>query len=272
MIGPLPQADHFKQQIRESFRKQSSDCRLVRVAKNDHVYVSGDQDQSIYFIHMGRIKLLLPSPEAKECLFAIKTAGDLFGILCLAGQTIRLETAVAMEDTCLKQIPARNFLTRLRNESLLEGLVQYLTVRIAEQEEVIATLATLNSEKRLACTLIQLARVLGQPDPQGTRIAQRISQNELAEMVGTTRTRIGVFLKRFRDLGLIGVNADRCLVVNCSGLKSYLDHQCSEEREIQCPMRHLAVGSRVGTPRSRYLPDTETAAVVSPLAESPSYP
>ncbi len=229
VMAGFSQTDHFKQQIRDSFRKSASDSLLIRVPKGRTVYVSGQEDPTVYFLQVGQIKLLLPSPEDKECLFAVRTTGDLFGELCLAGQTCRFETAVAMEDCCLKQVSARNLLARLRKESLLEGLVQYLAARLAEQQELITMLATLNSEKRLAHTLIHLASVLGQPDGSGLRIAQRITQEELAGMVGTTRTRIGIFLKRFRELGLVGLSPERCLVVDGARLKSYLDKPCPDE-------------------------------------------
>ncbi len=272
VMGTLPQADRFKQQIRELFRSQSPDCRLVRVARNDNIYVSSQQDQTIYFVHVGQVKLFLPSPDDKECLFAVRAAGDLFGELCLAGQVGRLETAVAMEDSCLKQISARSFLARLRKEELMEGLVQYLAVRMAEQQDVIATLATLNSEKRLARSLIQLARVLGQPDAGGRRIAQKISQEELAGMVGTTRTRIGFFLKKFRELGFIGLSADRCLVVDSAGLKSYLDRPSSDESEADCPYRKVETVAAGEAPTAKCMLQTDAHAASSSFTDDFYYP
>lgn len=274
IIGQIPQADRFRQQLRESFHKQPFDCRVVRVAKNGIVYTSGQQDESIYFIHTGRIKLLLPSPVNKECLLAIRTAGDLFGELCLAGRMRRLETAVAMEDTCLKRTSYRSFLTRLRNESLLEGLIQYLAVRLAEQQEVIVALATANSEQRLARTLIHLARILGMRDSRGTRIAQRISQEELAEMVGTTRTRIGIFLKRFRELGLIGLSEERCLVVDSGKLRAYLDGPCIDEKGVECPFRQVETGAgdSCDAPAARCLLETNPDSASLSIPRDYSYP
>ncbi len=246
MNGPLPHADGFKQRIRELFHKHSTDCRLVRVARNDSVYVSGQQDPTVYYVHVGQIKLLLPSPEYREYLLTIHTPGDIFGELCLAGRHDRLETAVAMEDSCLKQIPARTFLACVRSESLLEGLVQFLAVRIAEQQEVITSLATLNSEHRLAWVLIQLARDLGQPHPLGTRVSKKISQEELGEMVGTTRTRVGVFLKRFRDQGWIRQSPEHCLVIDSSRLEYFLDHRYTDQKELQRALRKVETAPNNG--------------------------
>ena len=176
----------------------------------------------VYFIESGQIKLLMLSSEGKECLLAIHSAGDIFGELCLSGSGARLETATAMEDTILKQIPASQFLARLSCDSLLEGFVRYLAVRIADQQQVIANMVTVDSEQRLGKTLLQLARTLGKKDQQSTRIELKLSHDELSEMVGTTRPRISLFMQRFRNLGLIETNLDRFLVINEKKLTEYL--------------------------------------------------
>ncbi len=248
--GPLPNADGFKSKVRDWFLRHSSECRVLRVSGNDSVYVSGQQDDTLYYIHTGLIKVLLPSPEYREYLVAMHPAGDLFGELCLAGCSDRLETAMAMEDCCLKQISACKFLASLRQEGLLEGLIRYLTVRLAEQQEVLTTLATLNSEHRLAWTLIQLARVVGQRQALGTRITKRISQEELAEMVGTTRTRIGIFMKRFREMGWVRLNPEHCLVIDNPRLEYFLDHRYTDEKELRRASGSLPPSSGTGTPQS----------------------
>ena len=84
----------------------------------------------------------------RECLLAIHTAGDIFGELCLSGLGARLETATAMEETNLKQIPCPKFFARLGSDALFAGFVQYLAVRIADQQQVIANLVTVDSEQR----------------------------------------------------------------------------------------------------------------------------
>ena len=135
--------------------------------------------------------------------------GDIFGELCLSGLGARLETATAMKATTLKQIPCSQFFTRLSRDSLFEGFVRYLAVRIADQQQVIANLVTVDSEQRLGKTLLQLARTMGKKDPRSIRIELRISHEELSEMVGTTRPRVSLFMQRFHNLGLIETNRDR---------------------------------------------------------------
>lgn len=222
MIQETPQADRFKQQLRDSLRLETLNSRAVTIGKHDHVYTCGDQDSTIYFIESGQVKLLMLSPEGRECLLAIHTAGDIFGELCLSGLGTRLETATAMEDTVLQQIPSSRFFARMDRDALFEGFVQYLTVRIADQQQVIANLVTVDSEQRLGKTLLQLARKLGKKDPRSIRIELKISHEELSEMVGTTRPRISVFMQRFRNLGLIETNADHFLIIKENKLTAYL--------------------------------------------------
>ena len=176
----------------------------------------------VYFIESGQIKLLMLSPEGKECLLAIHSDGDIFGELCLSGLGARQETATAMKETILKQIPCSQFFARLSRDSLFGGFVQYLAVRIADQQQVIANLVTVDSEQRLGKTLLQLARTMGKKDPRSIRIELKISHEELSEMVGTTRPRISVFMQRFRNLGLIETNGDHFLIIKEKKLTDYL--------------------------------------------------
>jgi CRP/FNR family transcriptional regulator, cyclic AMP receptor protein len=161
MIQEIPLAERFKQRLRDSLRRETQNSRAITIAKHDHVYHSGDQDEMIYFIERGQIKLLMLSPGGRECLLAIHTAGDIFGELCLAGLVARLETATAMEETILKRIPYSQFFARLSRDALFEGFVQYLVVRVAEQQQVIAKLVMVDSEQWVGKKLLQLARKLG---------------------------------------------------------------------------------------------------------------
>lgn len=222
MIQETPQSDLFKQQLRDSLLSETLNSRAVTIAKHDHVYSCGDQDEMVYFIASGQVKLLMLSPDGRECLLAIHTAGDIFGELCLSGLSGRLETAMAMEETVLKQIPSSKFFARLGRDSLFEGFVQYLAVRIADQQQVIADLVTVDSEQRLGKTLLRLAHTLGKKEPYSIRIELRITHEELSEMVGTTRPRISVFMQRFRNLGLIEKNAAHFLIVKEKELTAYL--------------------------------------------------
>jgi CRP/FNR family transcriptional regulator, cyclic AMP receptor protein len=127
-----------------------------------------------------------------------------------------------MDDTLLKRIPCRSFFAHLKKHLLLEGFVQYLATRVAEQQQIIASLVMVDSEHRLGETLLQLARKLGQRDPRSIRIEQKITHEELSEMVGTTRPRVTQFLRKFRNLGLINLTRENFLIVHEQQLLAYL--------------------------------------------------
>ena len=221
-IQQTPKAEEFRHQLRNSLQRETFDSHAIKVARHDNVYTSGDHDEMVYFIESGQIKLLMLSADGKECLLAIHSDGDIFGELCLSGLGARLETATAMKATILKQIPCSQFFARLSRDELFEGFVRYLAVRIADQQQVIANLVTVDSEQRLGRTLLRLARTMGKKDPRSIRIELRISHEELSEMVGTTRPRVSLFMQRFHNLGLIETNKDRFLVIKEKKLADYL--------------------------------------------------
>ena len=222
MIQQTPQANQFKQQLCDSLQRETLNSRAVKIARHVNVYTCGDQGEMVYFIESGQIKLLMLSSEGRECILAIHSAGDIFGELCLSGLGARLETATAMTQTMLKQIPCSQFLERLSRDSLYEGFVRYLAVRIADQQQVIANLVTVDSEQRLGQTLLPLARTMGKKDPRSIRIELKISHEELSEMVGTTRPRVSLFMQRFHNLGLMETNRDRFLIIKEKKLTDYL--------------------------------------------------
>jgi CRP-like cAMP-binding protein len=178
MIQETPQVDLFKQQMRESLRLETLNSRPVTIAKLDHVYTCGDNDEMVYFIESGQVKLLILSPEGRECLLAVHSTGDIFGELCLSELGARLETAIAMEETVIKQIPCPDFLARLSHDELFEGFAQYLAVRIADQQQVIANLMTVDGERRLGKMLLQLAQELGKKGPSSVRIERHMNRTE----------------------------------------------------------------------------------------------
>lgn len=229
MLDASPQIDQFKQQLRDALLRDSRNARKSKIAKHAHVYTCGDPGETVYFLESGQVKLLMLSPQGKECLLSIYTAGDIFGEACLSGLGARLETAIAMEETVVKSIPCPKFFAQLNHDGLFGGFVQYLTVRIAEQQELIANLVTVDSEQRLGKTLLYVARKFGRKEvcdvcknSGDICIEHKISHEELSEMVGTTRPRISVFMQRFRNLGLIETSTERFLIINENKLSAYL--------------------------------------------------
>ena len=222
MFQQTLQSEMFKQQLRDSLRRETSGLRAIKIAKHTNIYNCGEKGATVYFIESGQVKLVTVSVEGKECILAIYAAGDVFGEMCIAGSGERMETATAMEKTELKLIPCATLFARLSNDSLLEGFARYLAARIADQTQVISNLVTDDCEHRLGTILLQLAHRLGNRDPRSVRIEKRISHEELSAMVGTTRPRITAFMQRFRDLGLIEKSAEHFLVVREKKLTEYL--------------------------------------------------
>ena len=203
-------------------QRETANSRAIKIARHANVYTCGDRDEMVYFVESGQVKLLMLSSEGRECLLAIHSEGDIFGELCLSGLGARLETATAMKATTLKQIPCSQFFARLGRDLLFEGFVRYLAVRVADQQQIIANLVTVDSEQRLGQTLLQLARTMGKKDPRSIRIELKITHEELSEMVGTTRPRISLFMQRFHNLGLIETNKNRFFVIKEKKLSDYL--------------------------------------------------
>jgi len=222
MLQQASQSEQFKEQMQGSLFNETKNSSPIKVGKHDQVYTAGDERETVYFIEKGQIKLVMASSEGKECMLAIHGPGDVFGELCLSGLGSRLETATAMEDSYLKEIPCAKFLDRLAQDSLLEGFIKYLAVRVADQQQVIANLVTVDSEQRLGTTLLQIARKFGKKDPRSIRIEVKISHEELGTMVGTTRPRISVFMQRFRNLDLIEYNTEHHLIIKERKLTAYL--------------------------------------------------
>jgi CRP/FNR family cyclic AMP-dependent transcriptional regulator len=135
LIQHNPDTQRFKEEMRRSLKREARNSRAINIVKRDHVYSVGEAVGSVYFIEKGKIKLVMLSTSGRECMLAIHTAGDIFGEICLSGRPGRLETATAMEDTVLKQVPCGKFLERLSKDSLLEGFIKYLAVRVADHRK-----------------------------------------------------------------------------------------------------------------------------------------
>jgi CRP-like cAMP-binding protein len=215
----------FPERLRDSVRTQSLRSFSLPIPRNHNVYTCGDRDNNLYLIEHGQIKLSSPTSNGKNCLLAIYSTPDVFGEHCLMSEG-RLETATAMMDTTLKQIRSDDFMAGLAQHGLLEEFIRYLISRVAEQQTTIKHFLTADSERRLAVALLQLGCKLGTNGPQNQHIANRVSHQELAEMVGTTRSRVGWFLQRFQALGLIERTRHSRLIIKAAKLLAYL-----EERE-----------------------------------------
>jgi CRP/FNR family transcriptional regulator, cyclic AMP receptor protein len=210
------------ERLRASAELQHLPTSVLRILRYRNVYTDGDFDDNVYFVQSGQIKISTCSPEAKNCLLGIYATGDIFGESCLVAQC-RTETATAMKDSVLKRIRSVDLLRVLTHNGLIEAFISHLVGRIAAHEQTISNLVTCEAESRLAAILLQLGRQLGRLNHRNRHIEDTVTQQELAEMVGTTRSRIGQFLKRFHALGLIERAPRAFLVINEERLTAYLE-------------------------------------------------
>jgi CRP-like cAMP-binding protein len=173
----------------------------------------------VFYVQEGGIKLSVLSSTGKEAVVAMLGPGDFFGEGCLAGQPLRMGTATAVMRTALLRVPKRDMVRMLHEHPEFSDrfLAHMLTRNIRIEEDLVDQLFN-SSEKRLARTLLLLARYGKEDTPQS--ILPKLSQETLAEMVGTTRSRVNFFMNKFRKLGLIEYNGG--LKVNSSLLSIVL--------------------------------------------------
>lgn len=188
--------------LRDVFERHTLATTRVRLEGQRAFYATGDDDDALYLIDSGQVKLSMASAEGKDCLLSIHGKGEVFGESCFAG-TRRTETATAMNVTVVRRATRRDVLSELMKTGAVEVLLRHLAGRLGERQTAVFDLITTDSERRLAKTLLQFAERLGTADGPYLRLDQHISHEELSQIVGTTRPRITAFMQRFRKLGLI---------------------------------------------------------------------
>jgi CRP/FNR family cyclic AMP-dependent transcriptional regulator len=173
--------------------------------KNQNVYTQGDPADAVFYIQSGKVKKIVVSEQGKEAVVALLGTGDFFGEGCLRGETLRLAAVSAMTESMIMRIPKENIVRVIHEEpAFAEMFISHLLNRNSRVEEDLVDQLFNSSEKRLARTLLLLANFgkEGEPEP----ILAKISQETLAEMIGTTRSRVSAFMNKFRLLGLIDYN------------------------------------------------------------------
>jgi CRP/FNR family transcriptional regulator, cyclic AMP receptor protein len=173
--------------------------------ENQKVFSQGDPADAIFYIQNGKVKLTVVSKQGKEAVIAIVGDDDFFGEGCLAGQPLRMATATAMSACAIVRLEKQGTLRVLHDEPTFSELfVSYLLSRNTRLEEDLVDQLFNSSEKRLARVLLLMANFgkEGKPLP----VIPQISQETLAEIVGTTRSRVSYFMNKFRKLGLINYN------------------------------------------------------------------
>jgi CRP/FNR family cyclic AMP-dependent transcriptional regulator len=188
--------------------------RIVTYARRDVIFSQGDASDHVMYLRSGGVQLGIVSPAGKEAIVATLDAGDFFGEGALGGQRFRLTTARAIIASAVLVLPKRQMVRLLHSEqTFADRFLTHILARNARLEADLVDQLFNSSEKRLARTLLLLARYGNQDKP--VPVVPKVSQETLAEMVGTTRSRVNFFLNKFRKLGLIGYDS-RGLTINPS--------------------------------------------------------
>src|SRR5450755_1434398 len=195
--------------------------KIAAFSKKQVIFVQGDSSDAVFYIQKGKIKLTVVSKTGKEATIGILNEGDFFGEGCLTGQPLRLCSATAMTDCSVMRVTKKSMMEVLHREQTFSDLfVAYLLTRNIRYEEDLVDQLFNSSEKRLARILLLLAH-FGKEGMHETPIPN-ISQETLAEMIGTTRSRVSFFMNRFRKLGFIDYHAGDDLQVHSSLLNIVL--------------------------------------------------
>lgn len=176
--------------------------RIMEFRKSETIYSQGNPTRGLKYIQEGGVRLSVINKSGKEAVVAMLGPGEFFGEGCLAGQSVCMETATAIVPTSILFIEKAEMIRLLHEEhTLSERFIAHMLARNLRVEEDLIDHLFNSSEKRLARTLLLLARYGKQDEPQ--RVVAKIPQEVLAEMIGTTRSRVNFFMNKFRKLGFI---------------------------------------------------------------------
>jgi CRP-like cAMP-binding protein len=176
--------------------------RVMLFPKKQTIFAQGIPADAVFYLETGKVRLTVVSKTGKEATIGILSEGSFFGEGALAGQTVRMGTAIALTDCSTLRVEKKVMMQALHREhSLSDMFVAYLLSRNIRYEEDLVDQLFNSSEKRLARVLLMLAHFGKEAVPE--TVIPKISQETLAEMVGTTRSRVSFFMNRFRKLGFI---------------------------------------------------------------------
>lgn len=207
-LGPRPMKKNQKAfDLGEFLATVNGGRTLATYRKDDVVFSQGDRCDGVFYIRSGDCKISVISELGKEAVVALHKKADFFGEGCLTGQPLRLATATAMNDLEVMRFDTASMQRVLREEPTFSELfISHLLARNTRVEADLVDQLFNSSEKRLARLLLLMANFgkEGKPEP----VIAKISQETLAEMIGTTRSRVNVFMNKFRKLGFIEYNGD----------------------------------------------------------------
>ena len=194
---------------------------IVKYRRGDEIFTQGDACGHVMYIQSGGVKLSVLSKSGREAVVAMLGPGEFFGEGCLAGQRYRMGTATAMQPSAILRVAKQKMVRLLHKEhAMSDRFIAHMLARNIRIEQDLIDQLFNSSEKRLARALLLLARY-GKPD-RLLRVVPKVSQATLAEMIGTTRSRVNFFLNKFKKLGFIEYDGELPLKINNSLLSVVL--------------------------------------------------
>jgi CRP/FNR family cyclic AMP-dependent transcriptional regulator len=215
-VSPVPLFD-----ARKFLESAGAAKSVVKYGRAETIFRQGDSGKDVFYIQSGGVKLSVLSRTGREAVVAMLGPGDFFGEGCMAGQPLRMGSAAAITPSVIMLVSKKRMTQLLHEEPTMSDrfIAHMLSRNIRIEEDLIDQLFN-SSEKRLARALLLLARYGKQDIP--VRAVPKVSQETLAEMIGTTRSRVNFFMNKFKDLGFIDYSEGRPLKINSSLLSVVL--------------------------------------------------
>ena len=240
----MAQKSKSKFNLEAFLAKADGGLTVSKYAKGQAVFAQGDPADALFYIREGRIKISVVSAQGKEAVVAFLKAGDFIGEGCLTGRPRRVSTGTALEDSVITRVDKAAMVRMLHDEpNFSERFMAHLLARTVRVEEDLVDQLFNSSEKRLARALLLLAN-FGKEGKQQPVIA-KVSQETLADMIGTTRSRVSHFMNKFRELGYIDYNGG--LEVHSSLMDAVLHEN---PPQIKIPKRTILITKKGLTERT----------------------
>jgi len=192
----------------------------IRIERGETIYQPGNPSDSVYVIEEGRVKLAYLDESGKKLTLLILDPGEIFGEMCLVGETHRRHLATAIEESIIRRISRKNFTEAINTDPLcLRLLLQHFAHRVREFEETLEDLAFKDIQTRLSRQLLKLSDEYGVKTKEGILIGFQITHKELADMIGSARENTTLVLNRFEREGILDKSRYRIVIKNADGLR-----------------------------------------------------
>lgn len=198
----------------------------IRVARGETIYQPGNSSDSVYVVEEGRVKLAYLDESGKKLTLVILDPGEIFGEMCLVGETHRRHLATAIEETVIWRVSRKEFMEAIDADPLyLRLLIQHFARRVREFEEALEDLAFKDIQARLSRQLLKLSDEYGVKTEEGILIGFQITHKELADMIGSARENTTLALNRFEREGILDKSRYRIVIKNEEGLREKIQTQ-----------------------------------------------